>query len=1030
MISTLKFVIKICKILRFVYPYKDYDIFIIQTIVMNNKRNKKLLSLSALFIFFWATITLANNSSNFLNVRPVLNRAIQTIQKIAFNEDAIRHPEALDREVIVESNNGNVLIRWRVRALVDWTTGTLTPDSTGSSLFYGKNNYLAGTDSYIVAGKSNTISPEVSESAIIWGTNNKLNSWNNIYILWGSGNYISWYNDYIVGWENNKIDWENSYIIWWRDSEIRWANFSVAAWSDIFIDKDNVFAWKDTSDDVKLNPKKDNTFILFAQNWISIWHPIPKDVLPGTVDINWIFQVSTERKRCGVNIAGAIQYLPLVTWDIVWGEVYRWQLYWCFCTCDGREWVSMIPSKKCRDLCPTITWAIDADFQNGVCRYYKNQNAHIWWIDPSQACDNWEAADFVTEWQDSSQKYPKSWTWKCVGNVNTDENCWALAKIEKWECSTSANTWHADFFHKCKAWYYTWLTQIWWNSGLYSWSCASINTDNVNNTCTACKDNWSYDEAQKKCINKNWRCNNSFNWKNLADLKLDSIDSKNIWLCEYKEDGADVELTPTYNEDWTKNWWTWKCVGLQSVAKCSASYRVDPWRCARTTVEWISNLAKWCENGDFTGLKEKDAKNFVHWTCQWVNDPRSVECMWCPSWYQYNRVDKICDKTCCDNEKNEIVHDYETNTFIVKTCNTTLTLMDKNLWAENSNDVGYYYQWWNNHWFTAEEAKNNRTTTRAVWDNKYNRSWYDSSSFIIHAANENECLAYNYWAEEWKDGCTIHRDIWWWGIDWHVAWNYSSQYWSDTMLNVHSYAIQNFLDDMYSDPKKRRIKFNDYVLNTWALVRQWPCPEWYHVPAAAEWGALLAAYCEVYPAHCIDDTDKNRERSSLEKWILTRSTSNETLGDKFMNMFNLPKWWRIMAESSYPAQLQSKWSEWFYWSSSAWSHQYVHYLWFNKAQIYATRGNWETRRWAPIRCFKNPEIIDDSKTKCDEPHILTINYIWPDNKTLAIDKRELSVNEDYNVKSPSIQWMTFDTEYVKWKMPDRDLSIDVHYKNK
>jgi hypothetical protein len=26
--------------------------------------------------------------------------------------------------------------------------------------------------------------------------------------------------------------------------------------------------------------------------------------------------------------------------------------------------------------------------------------------------------------------------------------------------------------------------------------------------------------------------------------------------------------------------------------------------------------------------------------------------------------------------------------------------------------------------------------------------------------------------------------------------------------------------------------------------------------------------------------------------------------------------------------------------------------------------------------------------------------------------------------------MTFDTEYVKWKMPDRDLSIDVHYKNK
>ena len=92
---------------------------------------------------------------------------------------------------------------------------------------------------------------------------------------------------------------------------------SVAAWSDIIIDKDNVFAWKDTSDNVKLKPKKDNTFILFAQNWMSIWYRTPKNVLAWTVDINWIFQVSTELKGCGVNIAGAVQYLPLITWDIV-----------------------------------------------------------------------------------------------------------------------------------------------------------------------------------------------------------------------------------------------------------------------------------------------------------------------------------------------------------------------------------------------------------------------------------------------------------------------------------------------------------------------------------------------------------------------------------------------------------------------------------------------------------------------------------------------------------------------------------------
>ncbi len=111
LISTLIFVKKFVKLLDLIILIRIIINFNIQTNVMNNKANKKLLVLSFLFIIFGATITLANSSNNFLNVKPVLNRAIQTIQKIAFNEDAIRHPEALDREVIVESNHGTVLIR-------------------------------------------------------------------------------------------------------------------------------------------------------------------------------------------------------------------------------------------------------------------------------------------------------------------------------------------------------------------------------------------------------------------------------------------------------------------------------------------------------------------------------------------------------------------------------------------------------------------------------------------------------------------------------------------------------------------------------------------------------------------------------------------------------------------------------------------------------------------------------------------------------------------------------------------------------
>ncbi len=925
---------------------------------MNNKANKKLLVLSFLFIIFGATITLANSSNNFLNVKPVLNRAIQTIQKIAFNVDAIRHPEALDKEVIVESNHGTVLIRWRVRALVDWTTGTLTPDSSGSSLFYWKNNYLAGTDSFIIAWESNTITHDVSNSAIIWWTNNTLNSWDNIYILWGSGNDISWINNYIVWWENNAINWTNSYIIWWSNSIISWANWSVAAWSDIIIDKDNVFAWKDTSDNVKLNPKKDNTFILFAQNWMSIWYDKPNNVLAWTVDVKWIFQVSTELKRCGVNIAGAVQYLPLMDWDKIWDEVYHWDMYWCFCSCDGKERVSMIPSGKCRDLCPTITWAVDEDFQNGVCRYNKSQDATIWSIDASQACDNWEATGFKTE--RDSDWYPLRWTWQCVGNVNTDPHCWAKAKREVWECSVNPLAPDfADYYNKCKWWYLSWVKPN-YTTNLYTRTCASINQPNSGKTCKACKNNWTYKTGSNICVNENWRCNNYFNWKTLGKLTEAMTDNNWMWLCEYRRsDDNDYELKLINWEDWKPSAWTWKCKWETSTVQCSATYRIDPGRCEPTTVDWIHVYGK-CKNGDFTGEKEKDAKNIVTWTCEWVNVDKEkfpdAICRWCPAWYKYDRDEESCKKICCEYE-TWIVHNDNSWTITANTCHSSITLMNRDLWASVGNSLGYYFQWWNNHWFTQEEAESNYTTERATWDDEYNRAWYDSEYFIVQSPNETTCNKYNYWTND----CTIHRDIWWWAIDGYVSWNYGNKFWTDTILTVHSKDIQYTIDDYYMNYWKR-IKRDDYFLNEWVLARQWPCPEWWHVPAAWEWWTLLTIYCTVHPENCIDKTDKSWNKSSLINWSITKSITDDDLWDHFSNEFKLNKAWRIMVDVNYPSLL-SDWIEWFYWSSSADWDNFAHYLWFNKAQIHATKGYWESRRWMPIRCFKNPEIIDDEDPK-------------------------------------------------------------------
>ena len=102
----------------------------------------------------------------------------------------------------------------------------------------------------------------------------------------------------------------------------------------------------------------------------------------------------------------------------------------------------MIPSGLCRALCPTITWAVDEDFQNGVCRYRWADKATIWSMDASQACDNWEATGFTTV-RDGWTKYPLEWHWKCVGNETSHKlcgqflfqwlECWAKATKQKSE---------------------------------------------------------------------------------------------------------------------------------------------------------------------------------------------------------------------------------------------------------------------------------------------------------------------------------------------------------------------------------------------------------------------------------------------------------------------------------------------------------------------------------------------------------------------------------------------------------------------
>ena len=82
-----------------------------------------------------------------------------------------------------------------------------------------------------------------------------------------------------------------------------------------------------------------------------------------------------------------------------------------------------------------------------------------------------------------------------------------------------------------------------------------------------------------------------------------------------------------------------------------------------------------------------------------------------------------------------IVPDTENGTITVYSQDKSywITIQDKNLWAENVWDYGYYYQWWNNH---GNPAWTNAWTLNELLDANVNErvnKWYsgENDKFII-----------------------------------------------------------------------------------------------------------------------------------------------------------------------------------------------------------------------------------------------------------------------------------------------------------
>ena len=122
----------------------------------------------------------------------------------------------------------------------------------------------------------------------------------------------------------------------------------------------------------------------------------------------------------------------------------------------------------------------------------------------------------------------------------------------------------------------------------------------------------------------------------------------------------------------------------------------------------------------------------------------------------------------------------------------TFTIMDRNLWAtaswtwcsnSDTSTCGYHFQWWNNYGFKPYQNNNTTFPNGEKWNSSKatDREWHVSTyyNWIWRTSNPR-----NTWAQN-------NDNLRWWS------------------------ATSNSDED-----------------------RQWPCPEWYHVPDTLEWKAV------------------------------------------------------------------------------------------------------------------------------------------------------------------------------------------------
>ena len=268
----------------------------------------------------------------------------------------------------------------------------------------------------------------------------------------------------------------------------------------------------------------------------------------------------------------------------------------------------------------------------------------------------------------------------------------------------------------------------------------------------------------------------------------------------------------------------------------------------------------------------------------------------------------------------------------------SITMLDRNLWASTAgtwkDSYWYYFQWWNNYGFLPWENETDIERVDVTWYGRNNP--YVSEKFIVNTWQWNYSELSENDEEEYADG------LWWW------VWDYRDNTWDSS-------------------------EGHDYM-------RQWPCPDWYHVPSGGEIIELVSLWSN---ANNVTTTPNDKLAINISRY----SGFYDFLDDFWIPLngridYNVTSsaddWW--VQKASIDANLKLKNSNKFtyFWSSSPYyltdklSHEELYWKSRRLSIGPNAKSHWSIERsnGFPVRCFA------DHYEEWEEPLVLSYDTRW------------------------------------------------------